>query len=106
MDYTKEIKPQRLVIDPIAPLILKDTSIPAVIEYIRSIIFAIESIENCTSLLTSYIPVGSNKVSTFGVEEFATSGIIQLKLITQNSKRIRAVGVRKNARHTNRPLGV
>ena len=95
MDYVAITKPKRLVIDPIAPLILSDTTITDVIEYIRSTIFSIESIKDCTSLLTSYIPVGSNKVSSFGVEEFATSGIIQLRLITQNNKRIRSIGVRK-----------
>ena len=95
LEYTQQSKPSRLVIDPIAPLILKDTAIPDVIQYIRSTVFAIESIPNCTSLLTSYIPVGTNKVSAFGIEEFATSGIIQLKLISQNNKRIRTIGVRK-----------
>ena len=94
-DYIKSINPTRIVIDPIAPLILTDTTIPDVIEYIRSLIFEIESIENCTTLLTSYIPVGSNKVSFFGIEEFASSGIIHLKLLPQSNKRIRTISIRK-----------
>tara|TARA_B100000427_G_scaffold207332_1_gene172610 strand:+ start:3908 stop:4639 length:732 start_codon:yes stop_codon:yes gene_type:complete len=94
-DFIKSIKPTRIVIDPIAPLILSDNSIPDVIEYIRSLIFEVESIKNCTTLLTSYIPVGSNKVSFFGIEEFASSGIIHLKLHPHNNKRIRTISIRK-----------
>ncbi|RAP28507.1 recombinase RecA [Candidatus Marinamargulisbacteria bacterium SCGC AG-343-D04] len=86
---------QRVAIDPIAPLIFSDSEVSSVIQYIRSLIFTVESIKDCTTLLTSYIPVGSDKVSCFGIEEFAASGIIVLKLITQNNKRIRSIGVRK-----------
>jgi len=93
--YIKEIKPSRVVIDPIAPLIFSDNNIQDVIEYIRSTIFQLESIPNCTTLLTSYIPVGSTKLSCFGIEEFAASGIIHLRLVTLNNKRIRVIGVRK-----------
>ncbi len=95
MEFVNNVKPQRIVIDPIAPLILTDDSIPDVIEYIRSAIFEIESVPNCTSLLTSYIPVGSTKVSCFGIEEFASSGIIHLRLLSQNNKRIRTIHIRK-----------
>ena len=94
-EYIKSINPTRIVIDPIAPLILSDNSIPDVIEYIRSLIFEVESIDNCTTLLTSYIPVGSTKVSFFGIEEFASSGTIHLKLLPQNNKRIRTISIRK-----------
>tara|TARA_A100001015_G_scaffold200589_1_gene223956 strand:- start:2236 stop:2967 length:732 start_codon:yes stop_codon:yes gene_type:complete len=95
INYIKEQKPSRVVIDPIAPLIFSDNSIPDVIEYIRTTIFELESIDNCTSLLTSYIPVGSKKLSCFGIEEFAASGIIHLNLTKVNNKRIRTIGVRK-----------
>jgi len=93
--YIKEIKPRRVVIDPIAPLIFSDNSIQDVIEYIRSTIFQLESIPKCTTLLTSYIPVGSTKLSCFGIEEFAASGIIHLRLVSLNNKRVRVIGVRK-----------
>ena len=95
LNYVKESGASRLAIDPIAPLIFTDQDYPNVIEYIRTLIFSIESVENCTTLLTSYIPVGSTKVSCFGIEEFATSGIIVLNLIKQNNKRIRTIGIRK-----------
>lgn len=86
---------QRVAIDPIAPLLFSDSDISAVVEYIKSLLFTVESIEGCTTLLTSYIPVGSNKVSCFGIEEFAASGIIVLKLATLNNQCIRTIGVRK-----------
>lgn len=95
ISYLKDLKPNRVVIDPIAPLIFSDNNIQDVIEYIRSTIFQLEALPNCTTLLTSYIPVGSTKLSCFGIEEFASSGIIHLRLITLNNKRVRAIGVRK-----------
>jgi len=44
-------------------------------------LFEIESNLGCTTLLTSYVPVGSEKVSHHGIEEFAASGIILLRLV-------------------------
>lgn len=93
--YVKAAGATRLAIDPIAPLIFSDAEFPNVVEYIRNLIFAIEDNTGCTTLLTSYVPVGSEKVSSFGIEEFAASGIIVLKLIKHNNKQIRTIGVRK-----------
>ena len=93
--YVKKSGAKRLAIDPIAPLIFNDKAFPDVIEFIRTLIFAIEDNSGCTTLLTSYVPVGSEKVSILGIEEFASSGIIVLKLITLNNKRIRTIGIRK-----------
>ena len=94
-EFIKSVAPSRIVIDPIAPLIMSDKKINNVVEYIRTLIFSIESIENCTTLMTSYVPVGSKKVSFFGIEEFASSGIIVLKLQSENNKRFRTITVRK-----------
>ncbi len=95
LGYVKKSEAKRLAIDPIAPLIFTDKQFPNVVEYIRTLVFSIEDNADCTTLLTSYIPVGSDKVSCFGIEEFATSGIIVLKLTSLNNKRIRTVGIRK-----------
>ncbi len=95
LGYVRKSNASRLAIDPIAPLIFSDYQFPAVVEYIRSLVFAIEDNAECTTLLTSYIPVGSDKVSSFGIEEFATSGIIVLKLATLNKQHIRTIGIRK-----------
>lgn len=93
--YVKESGAKRLAIDPIAPLIFSEKEFPNVVEYIRRLIFTIEDNSGCTTLLTSYVPVGSEKVSSIGIEEFAASGIIMLKLVKVNNKRIRTIGVRK-----------
>ncbi len=93
--YVETSKATRLAIDPIAPLIFSDDAFPDVVEYIRNLIFSIENNTGCTTLLTSYVPMGSEKVSSIGIEEFAASGIIVLKLVKLNNKRIRTIGVRK-----------
>ncbi|MGE4170487.1 MAG: ATPase domain-containing protein [Candidatus Margulisiibacteriota bacterium] len=85
----------RMAIDPIAPLVFSSMTSPEANEYIRKLIFAIEDDLNCTTLLTSYIPVGSDKVSHHGIEEFAASGIILLKLTKLNNKFIRTIRLRK-----------
>ena len=41
------------------------------------------------------IPEGSEKLSTYGVEEFVTSGIIKLSLEKSGGKWIRKIQVRK-----------
>jgi len=85
----------RLGIDPVAPLVFAEQNLPDIFEYIRNLTFSVESGGNCTTLLTSYVPVGSNMLSQHGIEEFAASGIILLKLAKINQKNIRTIWVRK-----------
>jgi len=49
----------------------------------------------CTTLITTDIPEGVEKLSTFGVEEFVASGIIKLSLEKRGGKWIRKIQVRK-----------
>lgn len=95
--YVKDTGAQRLAIDPIAPVIFNPARDAGVIvEYIRGLVFALEENVNCTTLITSYVPVGSNKLSLHGVEEFVASGIIVLKLChNQQGKTIRTIAIRK-----------
>ena len=95
LGYVKKHNISRLAIDPVAPLIFSDDDFPNAVEYIRKLIFSVENNTGCTTLMTSYVPVGSDKVSSIGVEEFACSGIITLNLVKLNNKRIRTVGIRK-----------
>ncbi|RAP34261.1 recombinase RecA [Candidatus Marinamargulisbacteria bacterium SCGC AAA071-K20] len=95
LSYVKNNGVSRLAIDPVAPLIFSDADFPNVVEYIRKLIFSVENNTGCTTLMTSYVPVGSEKVSSVGIEEFACSGIITLKLVKLNNKRIRTIGIRK-----------
>ena len=95
ISYIQQSGAARLAIDPIAPLIFTDQPVPEVVEYIRQLIFALEQAPHCTTLLTSYSPVGSDKISHHGIEEFASSGIILLRLQKTNNKYIRTIRVRK-----------
>lgn len=95
IDYVTKEGATRLAIDPVAPLIFSQTNIPDITEYIRHLILRLESKANCTTLLTSYIPVGSIRYSQHGIEEFAASGIVLLKLVKLNNKYLRTIGVRK-----------
>lgn len=85
----------RLAMDPIVPIILMQEQTPEVIGYIRQLIFTLESKKTCTSLMTSYVPVGSQRLSSHGVEEFAASGIFVLKLLFQDHQKIRGISIRK-----------
>lgn len=95
LSYIKKSGVQRLAIDPIAPLIFKDSNYSSVVEYIRTLIFEVEDTIGCTTLLTSYVPVGSDKISAMGIEEFAASGIILLRLSKIKDTYIRTISVRK-----------
>lgn len=95
VSYVKEHKATRLVIDPIAPLLFSQKSITNVSEYIRKLIYQLEETDNCTTLLTSYVPVGSVKLSQHGIEEFAASGIILLRLVKEKSNVMRTIWIRK-----------
>lgn len=95
LGYTREQPISRLVIDPVAPLRLMDAAPAEIGDYIRSLIYGIESDTTCTTLLTSYAPVGSHQVSYHGIEEFAASGIIVLKLEKMGSKYARTLRIKK-----------
>jgi len=75
--YTSEVDAKRLVIDPIAPLIVYSRM--GIRDYIRNLIFSLEGL-GCTSLITSDTPIGSNQISRFGIEELFVSGVIVLGL--------------------------
>ncbi len=95
LGYVRKSGAARLAIDPVAPLVFAENKIPQVAEYIRELIFAIESNELCTTLLTSYVPVGSVNFSQHGIEEFIASGIILLRLTKFENKFIRTIWAKK-----------
>ena len=95
LDFVKDHSITRLAIDPIAPLIFTHHIKSEIIHYVRQLIFELEQLRTCTTLMTSYIPVGSDQLSQLGIEEFAASGIILLKLKKHNNHYIRTVRLRK-----------
>ncbi|OYT32070.1 MAG: recombinase RecA [Thermoprotei archaeon] len=91
----KRIRAQRLVIDPIAPLITGERDIAWTREYIRSLIISIERNIGTTTVITSEIPTNSNSLSRFGVEEFLATGVIVLGLKRVNKEFKRTLFIRK-----------
>jgi circadian clock protein KaiC len=77
--YIKQIGAKRLVIDPIAPFVVRDERMWEIRRYIRSLFYSLESL-GCTTVITSAIPIGSNRLSLYGVEEFYASGVIVLQI--------------------------
>lgn len=69
---------ERLVIDPITVLSL---FFEKPLEIRRSLLILDRLLKKlkCTSILTCEIPEGSNAISSFGIEEFTSDGIIILK---------------------------
>jgi len=63
-------------------------------EYIRRLIFSLDEL-GVTTVATSEIPTGTNKLSRHGVEEFLASGVIVLGLRRINNGFIREIYVRK-----------
>lgn len=97
-DLTKQInriKAQRLVIDPVAPLILGQGPTAQVWEYIRNLIFSIQDNLQCTTLITSGIPSGTTSLSQHGIEEFLVSGIIVLRVKSLQARRVRTLYIPK-----------
>ena len=85
-----------VVIDPIAPLFFYPEYTPAIVarEYIRRLVNALREIP-VLAFATSEVPTGSGKLSRFGVEEFLSTGIIQLKLSVEGDEIVRRLVFRK-----------
>jgi circadian clock protein KaiC len=91
----KDIGAKRIVIDNVAPLVFGHESLTYIQEYVRHLVFAIEGNLECTALMTSGIPSGSNFLSRYGVEEFLAEGVIVLDMLRFNGYCVRTLSVRK-----------
>jgi circadian clock protein KaiC len=103
--YIKQINARRLVIDPIAPFVIKEEKMWEVRSYIRSLFYALDGL-GTTTLLGSAIPTGTNSLSQFGVEEFYASGIVVLSIARMEKMRPRRIMVIRKMRgsaHTLEP---
>jgi len=90
--YTSEVNAERIVIDPIAPLVIHpETDIR---DYIRRLVFSLEGL-GCTFVITSNIPVGSAGISMFGVEELFASGVIKLGFLFRENRYDRTLLIHK-----------
>lgn len=93
----EKIRAKRLVIDPITHLgLFFDRNI----EIRRSLVDLVDTVKRLgvTAILSAEIPTGfmsEGKVSTYGVEEFVTDGVIVLHNVKREGARIHAVEVLK-----------
>ncbi|WP_054844718.1 ATPase domain-containing protein [Vulcanisaeta souniana] len=76
-DYAKSLEAQRLVIDPIAPLVTLEKDVQILREYIRALVMGIEREVGVTTIITTEIPTGGARVISRygGVEEFLAAGV-------------------------------
>jgi circadian clock protein KaiC len=103
--YIRQIGAKRLVIDPIAPFVVKEEKMWEVRSYIRSLFYALDGL-GTTTLLGSAIPTGTSSLSQFGVEEFYASGVIVLSIVRSDKMRPRRIMVVRKMRgsaHTLEP---
>lgn len=97
-EHVTKMQATRLVLDPISPMIFSESSFTIMSEYIRKLIFTMDGNPYCTTLMTSHIPVSSNALGRYGIEEFLATGVIVLKLFRPSESRnqyIRSLFVRK-----------
>lgn len=80
-DYAKALGAQRLVIDPIAPLVTLEKDVQVLREYIRALVMSIEREVGVTTMITTEIPTGAKSISRYGVEEFLAAGVFVMGLI-------------------------
>jgi len=94
-EEVERIGAERLVIDPIAPLVVGEESIVKMREYVRSLLASIERKIRTTTLVTSEIPTGTAQLSRFGVEEFLATGVLVLGLRNVGGRFTRTLWIRK-----------
>ncbi|MEM1508682.1 MAG: ATPase domain-containing protein [Thermofilaceae archaeon] len=94
-DEVKRTHATRLVIDPIAPLVVEGESVVKMREYVRNLVVSIERDLKTTTLVTSEIPTGTAQLSRFGVEEFLATGVFVLGLRNVGGRNVRTIWVRK-----------
>lgn len=101
---SRQVNARRLVIDPVAPLVATyTTELSWTREYIRSLVFSIESKIPTTNIITSEVPTGETSISRYGVEEFLASGIIVLGLARLSNQIVRSLYIRKMRWTESRP---
>lgn len=95
LEETRRIQAKRLVIDPIAPLMVNEGDVAWTREYIKNLIINLEKRIGTTNIIVSEIPTGSTALSRFGVEEFLAAGVFVLGLEKVKNTFYRTLFIRK-----------
>jgi circadian clock protein KaiC len=88
-DYANSVEAQRIVIDPIAPLVTLEKDVQVLREYIRTLVMGIERDVGATTIITTEVPTGSPSISRYGVEEFLAAGVLVLGITKANDGSIK-----------------
>ncbi len=89
-----ELGAKRVVLDSIVSLAYQYDSIFDLRRDIQRLCYGISQL-NCTFLITTEVPSGSNRLSRFDIEEFLVDGIILLKLDKENDANTRKLMIVK-----------
>ena len=93
--YAKRMEAERLVVDPVTPLITSGDSPARVQELARAFVHLIQSNLNTTNLFTSHLPRRADHDLTNGIEEFLAAGVIVLGVTRLDDLFIRTLQVKK-----------
>lgn len=93
--YAKRMEAERVVIDPITPLILSGDSPARVQELARAFVHLIQSNLTTTNLFTSHFPRRADQDVTNGIEEFLAAGVVLLKVTQLDGRFGRTLQVKK-----------
>ncbi len=85
---------QRLVIDSVTYLQMFFSDVMSIRKAIIELSTIIKA-RNCTSIFIGEMPYGENKLSSFGVEEFASDGVIAVYMVEKQGSFIRALRIVK-----------
>ena len=89
-----ELGAKRVVLDSIVSLAYQYDSIFDLRRDIQRLCYGISQL-NCTFLITTEVPSGSDRLSRFDIEEFVVDGIILLKLDKENDVNVRKLMIVK-----------
>ena len=97
-DLTRHIKRanvRRVVIDPLAPVVLGREFLTSSQRYVRNLIFAAQGNLGCTFLALALKPEGSQGSSSLEIAEYVADGVIELNLTKLNRHYERTLFIRK-----------
>jgi circadian clock protein KaiC len=93
--YAKRMEAERLVVDPITPLIVSGDSPARIQELARAFVHLIQSNLATTNLFTSHFPRRADQDITNGIEEFLAAGVVLLKVSQLDGQFSRTLQVKK-----------
>ena len=94
-NYAQRMGANRLVIDPVTPLMLAGDSPFQVQEQARMLIHLLQSQLSTTNLLTAHLPGQVVHNLSNGIEEFLAAGVLILKMNRLNDRFIRTLSIKK-----------